>query len=1363
MSDFLKSSKFPSSELMGRRTSKKLSFDDAFRYILDVEGGYSNDAGDPGGPTKYGINRYDAPYLRELGVPDIQSLTPAHAKEIYRAKYWNQGWAGLPAPSSLSNPRLAAVMFDTAVNPRQSVVKTVQRIFGNPNLNDDEKADEIIRARTQNYQGAKPQFVKGLTNRMAKLSSFVGLASQPDGEEDLMDSPQKSEPDYTPNPRPRARPAVQPQAWRARTADDRRNIGYGSQDMGVDVRRVQAEIDRLRAAKKKKISEIEQKLIRAQDNHVIANVRTERQELSNIDSAIKASLNKLNPRRSTVPTGPPVYVKPLPKGTQGPLQVVKPYEYENNTGAFDFLHLNDFGKKQSVTPPEAKPKILDFTKLAQPPAPPQRPLSDYEKRARAQSEYNNRKIKGYETATGPVEILVKLPVSGVVVPATFSKAPTNGQMRNWIRQRDRTISTQLGIAHPEIIDKFDKLDVDAVEVANAVRYGSKAVKTKGGDGQVSLKWAAERVAKILGIKNVQNLMQRGTPEYKFLNLFVKQLGYTPDSDDVNFREAGIDAGTAGIIKRNPGIAYDNGWDTYMRGLRSAMSPSDMVSIMGGDTRSQEEIDSSKINVYGFDVNEGLYRGAADMAVNIGASILTGGVAGIAKSGVEGMSKGMLKSVLLAGGKQASGKAAFKTLVSSAASMAEKKAASAVLLQNGLRSLTTNVAQNTPGVFTGARDIQATTGKSYWDSLKQSAGDAAVSQFNQMNPATIFDSSKSDAERFGAFMNAGGQLAHHGMKLFSKKQGTPNQGRIVPNVESSLALESTLRFTKAMQEAGFNDHHIAALSPFIHQTLEFAHSQKHDLATAVSALADHVDPSGKLKQIEGLILAKELPQHDNLNEIVKYMDSYTRQHPTFNKDLSKLTSQEIEDIIVDHTHRELDALDEVAPQKAFFGDDIEQKVNPELREWGQKHLGRELTEGEVKLYHLVSALASPANNPSNDSRLGFAVFTKYLDSISEDGSTAGGFTLSARGEKPSTIWAKDDSGKKVDTGIARKDKSGNIVMSRISRTYLEQALNRVSRLISETGSLDNAMQWLGEHHSFEELERIAGKRLKQHEYLTKEGGGLGAFGLGDVPKIGSYILNRWGEYGTITKDMWVARQMARMLGTGLIVNGKVVTRPWNLSKEGIQLRKALDDAWTRVAAERGSTPAEIQSDMWALEQYVYNKLGAPREPKYASQGLAAGIQDFENKKAAKLNQSDHEHGFIQGTYNPQTKVIELVKGKADVSTVIHELGHYLHQSILDHPEHGQTIRRHYGDLSNVEGAERFARHVENYMRTGVAPVKSLQSVYEAVARWMHSVTARIKYGTPPAEVRKILNGVYGRVSPETASLIRQFEKNWNTTT
>ncbi len=57
-----------------------------------------------------------------------------------------------------------------------------------------------------------------------------------------------------------------------------------------------------------------------------------------------------------------------------------------------------------------------------------------------------------------------------------------------------------------------------------------------------------------------------------------------------------------------------------------------------------------------------------------------------------------------------------------------------------------------------------------------------------------------------------------------------------------------------------------------------------------------------------------------------------------------------------------------------------------------------------------------------------------------------------------------------------------------------------------------------------------------------------------------------------------------------------------------------------------------------------------------------------------------------------------------------------------------------------------------MRTGQAPVKSLQSVYEAVGRWMHSVYARIKYGTPPAEVRKILNGVYGRVSPETASLI-----------
>jgi hypothetical protein len=85
--------------------SKKLDFDDVFRYVLDVEGGYSNDAGDPGGPTKYGINRYDAPYLRELGVPSIQSITPDHAKEIYRAKYWNQccaGWVEIPAARTKS-------------------------------------------------------------------------------------------------------------------------------------------------------------------------------------------------------------------------------------------------------------------------------------------------------------------------------------------------------------------------------------------------------------------------------------------------------------------------------------------------------------------------------------------------------------------------------------------------------------------------------------------------------------------------------------------------------------------------------------------------------------------------------------------------------------------------------------------------------------------------------------------------------------------------------------------------------------------------------------------------------------------------------------------------------------------------------------------------------------------------------------------------------------------------------------------------------------------------------------------------------------------------------------------------------------
>ena len=91
------------------------AFDRALAHVLKMEGGYSNDAYDPGGPTNLGITLADLARFRGVAPsPDlataIKALTPADVAPIYRAFYWEPCCAPqLPAA-------LALFHFDTAVN-----------------------------------------------------------------------------------------------------------------------------------------------------------------------------------------------------------------------------------------------------------------------------------------------------------------------------------------------------------------------------------------------------------------------------------------------------------------------------------------------------------------------------------------------------------------------------------------------------------------------------------------------------------------------------------------------------------------------------------------------------------------------------------------------------------------------------------------------------------------------------------------------------------------------------------------------------------------------------------------------------------------------------------------------------------------------------------------------------------------------------------------------------------------------------------------------------------------------------------------------------------------------------------------------
>jgi lysozyme family protein len=94
-------------------------FPRALAHVLAMEGGYTEDPYDPGGPTNLGITL--AEFARDKGVAvtadtfgqlkaELRALPPATAARIYRVRYWE------PAHCPELPPPLAFFHFDAAVN-----------------------------------------------------------------------------------------------------------------------------------------------------------------------------------------------------------------------------------------------------------------------------------------------------------------------------------------------------------------------------------------------------------------------------------------------------------------------------------------------------------------------------------------------------------------------------------------------------------------------------------------------------------------------------------------------------------------------------------------------------------------------------------------------------------------------------------------------------------------------------------------------------------------------------------------------------------------------------------------------------------------------------------------------------------------------------------------------------------------------------------------------------------------------------------------------------------------------------------------------------------------------------------------------
>lgn len=142
----------------------KTNFDLAYTFTKKWEGGYVNNAADPGGETKYGISKRAYPNL------DIVALTEEDAKAIYLRDYWN-------VMHDSDRPiAYACAVFDTAVNC--GIARATLWLAESNNV------EEFLKYRVNHYESIVEKnpklqkFMKGWMRRVDALHKYIASLSE---------------------------------------------------------------------------------------------------------------------------------------------------------------------------------------------------------------------------------------------------------------------------------------------------------------------------------------------------------------------------------------------------------------------------------------------------------------------------------------------------------------------------------------------------------------------------------------------------------------------------------------------------------------------------------------------------------------------------------------------------------------------------------------------------------------------------------------------------------------------------------------------------------------------------------------------------------------------------------------------------------------------------------------------------------------------------------------------------------------------------------------------------------------------------------------------------------------------------------
>ena len=145
----------------------KENFEKAINFVLNWEGGYSDDPQDTGGVTIYGIAKKYHPQeveqMEQLWKQGRQDECKEIAKKIYKSEYWDKiGGDEFPYPRDI-------IMFDTAVNMGIGTAFSL-----NKKAPDNWKDYLIERIKLyRDYSKKNQRFLLGWLNRCLDLYDLI--------------------------------------------------------------------------------------------------------------------------------------------------------------------------------------------------------------------------------------------------------------------------------------------------------------------------------------------------------------------------------------------------------------------------------------------------------------------------------------------------------------------------------------------------------------------------------------------------------------------------------------------------------------------------------------------------------------------------------------------------------------------------------------------------------------------------------------------------------------------------------------------------------------------------------------------------------------------------------------------------------------------------------------------------------------------------------------------------------------------------------------------------------------------------------------------------------------------------------------